>query len=197
MMNTNGAQFHFIVIKLNEYIWGIFKEKLRAHGANKIDILPLLFGTYMGAKDEQFRTHIQMKEDAYNDGADISQEALMELAGANYKIRLEKGVYNAPTRADEVFVAMEATISQLKEYGGKSNKDKFTMDDGVDDKAPTDQTTKERENYICSKSNKKFFGCYLRRSGANTSSKTATKASATYSPRRQKLHTFRSFRVHC
>jgi hypothetical protein len=108
-----------------------------AHGAIEIDILPLLFGTYMSAKDDQFKAYIQMKENAYNDGEDISQETLMELAEANYKIRLEKGDYNAPTRADEALVAMEANIGQLK-GGGKSGKDNSTKDKAWMTKAPTD-----------------------------------------------------------
>jgi hypothetical protein len=42
--------------------------------------------------------YIQIKENAYSNGDDMGYEILTELAEANYKIRREKGDYNALTR---------------------------------------------------------------------------------------------------
>jgi hypothetical protein len=57
-----------------------------AHGERCDDIMINLFKGYMAASDSEFIWYIKTKKDAYDDGGDLTSDALMTLALNKYEM---------------------------------------------------------------------------------------------------------------
>jgi hypothetical protein len=104
------------VEKFNEHVKNQM-DSLNARGQTTQDLLANLFKGYEAALDNTFRAYISKKQDDYHDGVEIAPDHLMQLALNKYRTLVEGGKWNAPTKADEKIIALEA---QLKKLGGKN-----------------------------------------------------------------------------
>ena len=113
--------------KMNLYVLNLI-EALTARGETSNDILSNLFKGYKAAKDHTFVRYIEKKEDAYEEGAPMTYQALMTFAKNKYDVLVQKELWNAPTPEEEKIIALEATVKKLqgqqKRIGGNSNKPK-------------------------------------------------------------------------
>lgn len=102
------------------------RVSLEARGERTLDLLVNLFKGYKAAADDRFVKYIEGKEDDYNEGKDMSPDALMELAEAKYKTLLESELWKQPTAADRKIVALTAQLQKL----GNPDTDKDTPKTG-------------------------------------------------------------------
>jgi hypothetical protein len=96
-----------------------YQRGLAARGAITSDLLSNLFKAYKAVSDSEFVDYIKYQETKYDDGETITPERLMHLALNKYKMRLEKGLWNAPTGDQEKIIALEAQLEKLIKARGK------------------------------------------------------------------------------
>ena len=108
------------IVEFNNYV-DTQVEALAARGQTTNDLLTNLFIGYKAASDKKFVEYIEHKEEAYEDGEDMTPTALMRLARNKYKTRKDREIWKAPTEEDEKIIALEAELKRVKEA---SNKDK-------------------------------------------------------------------------
>jgi hypothetical protein len=96
-----------------------YQRGLAARGAITSDLLSNLFKAYKAVSDSKFVDYIKYQETKYDDGEAITPERLMHLALNKYKMRVEKGLWNAPTEDQEKIIALEAQLEKLFKACGK------------------------------------------------------------------------------
>jgi hypothetical protein len=112
------------IVKFNQHV-NLLIEGLAAWGETTQDLLTDLFKAYKQASDNKFVEYIELKESDYEDGKSISPESLMILAQNKFQTKIENGTWNAPTKAEEKIIALEAQVKDLKKMKNKkANKDK-------------------------------------------------------------------------
>jgi hypothetical protein len=115
---------------------------LKARGETTLDLLVNLFKGYKAADDDRLVNYIEMKEDDYNEGLDISPDALMELVESKYKTLVKTGKWKEQSAADPKIVALTAQLNELKvkpnetpaAAAAKRPKDKKKGDKNTSDK---------------------------------------------------------------
>ena len=65
---------------------------------------------YKAASDKKFVECIEHKEEAYEDGEDMTPTILMHLTSNKYKTYKVWQVWNAPTEEDDNIIALEAEL---------------------------------------------------------------------------------------
>jgi hypothetical protein len=105
--------------KFNLHVLSLL-EQLYARGGMTEDLLTNLLKGYEAASDKEFVKYIKNKEDEYDDGAEITENQLMESALNKFKIRQAKHIWNAPMEEEEKIIALEAKIEKMQ----KANKGK-------------------------------------------------------------------------
>ena len=95
---------------------------MAARGQTTNDLLTNLFIGYKAASDKKFFEYIEHKEEAYEDGEDMTPTALMRLARNKYKTRKDREIWKAPTEEDEKIIALEAELKRVKEASNKDRK---------------------------------------------------------------------------
>ena len=73
------------VTEFNEFV-KTQRALLRARGEVMHNLLVNLFKGYKATADNCFVQYIEGKEDDYNEGCEVTEDALMELAESKYKI---------------------------------------------------------------------------------------------------------------
>lgn len=104
--------------KFNQYVKTLL-EQLRARGEVTHDMLPNLLKGYKAAQDKKFVEYIEKKEGEYEDGEDMTHEALMQLAQNKFQVLKLKGTWNAPSAEEEKIIALEAKIQKLERQAKK------------------------------------------------------------------------------
>ena len=107
------------IIKFNQHVM-MLTDGLRARGETSNDLLTNLFDAYTAASDNTFVEYITRRQERYEDGEDITPEALMNLAANKYKTLLQKGKWNAPTPEQEEIQALQAQLKNLKKAAKKA-----------------------------------------------------------------------------
>lgn len=106
--------------KFNRYV-KVQVEALETRGEITQDLLANLFTAYSAASDREFKTYIKTKENAYDDGEEISTTQLMHQALTKYKSLVEMDMWNAPSEEETKIIALEAQLRQLSQRS-KVNK---------------------------------------------------------------------------
>ena len=109
------------ISKFNQYV-KLNHEGLHARGESCPDLMIHLFNAYLSVSDKQFRTYINLKKIAYDEGTAISPEQLMSLALGQYTIISNSGKWNAKTPEEEQVVALSARFERLKDANLKLSK---------------------------------------------------------------------------
>lgn len=100
------------VEKFNAHVINIVNG-LKARGHTSQDVLANLFKAYKSIPDKEFVRYIKEKEDSYDDGTDITAEALMLRAADKYKRMVEANEWKAPSPEHEKIIALEAAVKRL------------------------------------------------------------------------------------
>jgi hypothetical protein len=101
------------------------RNSLIALGEPVNELMLNLFKGYSAVDDEAFTRYIGRKQDAYEDGVEITAESLMMNALNKYELRVENATWNAPSRKDERIIALQTQIDSLgKQKESKVNKKK-------------------------------------------------------------------------
>ena len=103
------------IVTFNEFV----REKkgdLDARGETADDLVSSLYEAYQTADDEAFVRYIAHKESAIEDGSAIAADAdaTMNMAEDKYKIMVVKGQWNAVTKKDEAFIALQAQYDTIR-----------------------------------------------------------------------------------
>ena len=113
------------IIKLNMHVKAL-RRALHSRGEEANDMVTNLFKGYKAAADPGFVAYIQKKEDAYDEGEDITADKLMVLAANKYKTLVEQKQWNAPSKAEEKIIALETKIQELTKLKRDAIKAKKT-----------------------------------------------------------------------
>ena len=119
------------ISKFNQYV-KLNHEGLHARGESCPDLMIHLFNAYLSVKDKQFKTYMNLKKIAYDDGTNFTPEQLMSLALGQYTIISNSGKWNARSPEEEQVVALSARFEKLKDANLKLSK-------AIKDKAKTKQ----------------------------------------------------------
>ena len=95
--------------KFNQYV-KLLIQSLTARNQSTSDLLINLFKGYSAVSDEAFRNWLVRKQEAHEEGIEITPDELMMIAKNKYDAMVEKGTWNAPT-AEEKIVALEAKLT--------------------------------------------------------------------------------------
>ena len=93
----------------NQYV-KLLIQSLTARNQSTSDLLINLFKGYGAVSDEEFRGWLNRKQEAHEEGKEITPDELMMTAKNKYDAMVEKGIWNAPT-AEEKIVALEAKLT--------------------------------------------------------------------------------------
>ncbi len=69
-----------------------------------------LFKGYMAANDSEFIWYIKTKKEAYDDGKDLTSDALMTLTLKKHKMLNKQDAWNAKSIKQEQIVALSAKL---------------------------------------------------------------------------------------
>jgi hypothetical protein len=141
-------------------------QKLAALGqvATDLLLLPHLWNAYLSTPDVKFVTYIEQLQNQHEDGSQVRQYAdLMLLADNNYKLRVQKGLWNKtnlPTGVDQSDI--EALLAQFSNSLKKKTSAKKTDNKSKADKkkeawkfvAPKPEGSKTKE-----KNDKTYHWC--------------------------------------
>ena len=115
------AQFDVTVF--NEYVRDNIST-LTSRGETSDDLMTNLFLGYLACSDKKFVEYIERIKDGYDEGSDLTPEALMTKAEVKYAQRkkLERN-WNNPSKEHEEIVALkaklEAAVASMKQRRGK------------------------------------------------------------------------------
>jgi hypothetical protein len=124
------------IVAFNEYV-RLQRVSLEARGEHTLDLLVNLFKGYKAVADNKFVAYIGTKEDSYNEGTDISENELMDLAESKYKIMLENGDWKTQTNDQRKIVALTQQVKTLQDYQKQTPKEKKIKSEGGGDGAPS------------------------------------------------------------
>jgi hypothetical protein len=111
-LNEYIATFGHDIDKFNAYVINL-TNGLRARGHISSDTLANLFKAYKAVPDKEFVRYIKEKEDAYDEGTNITPEILMRFASDKYKRMVESKEWMAMSKEQEKLIALEAEIKKL------------------------------------------------------------------------------------
>lgn len=95
-----------------------WQQSLLARGETTNDLMVNVFRGLKACSDTTFVRYITRKEDDYNEGQDVTVDALLDLAGNKYESLIEAGEFNQPTDEQKKIVALTAQLEKL----GKTSK---------------------------------------------------------------------------
>jgi hypothetical protein len=101
------------ITKFNGYV-RLLIDSLAARGETSNDLLTNLFKGYGAATDRIFVDYIGRKKEKYEEGEDVSADALMEQANSKYKLMKENASWNAPSEQEEKILALMSEVRNLK-----------------------------------------------------------------------------------
>ena len=140
-LDSYMAKVQSNIIAFNKYV----KEQrtdLKARGGRTEDLLTNLWKAYLLASDKTFVRYIQNKKDAYDEGQDINEDSLMQLAENKYKTLVNEDKWNALTMEQKQIISLTAEVKGIKEnrlqLGNRKKNDKK--------KGAEKQNDKEKDN---------------------------------------------------
>jgi hypothetical protein len=89
-------------------------EELAARGAQSSDLLINLFEAYLAVPDRKFVDHIEKQKDKFEDGDEVTEKTLMQVALIKFKDRKRSDKWQAPSAEESEIVALKAEIGELK-----------------------------------------------------------------------------------
>jgi hypothetical protein len=96
-------------------------QGLHARGETSSDLLSQLFKGYKSASDSVFVDYIKRREERYDEGEDITHQALMLVAANKYRMMTECGEWNKLSGQEEKIIALNAQLTAMnKKYVGKT-----------------------------------------------------------------------------
>jgi hypothetical protein len=101
------------ITKFNGYV-RLLIDSLAARGETSNDLLTNLFKGYESATDKTFVDYIGRKKERYEEGEDVTSDALMDQANSKYKLMKENATWNAPTDHEEKILALMSEVRNLK-----------------------------------------------------------------------------------
>lgn len=117
------------ITKFNQYVL-LLLSALSARGERTEDLLVNLFKGYAAASDKRFVAYIGRRKERYDEGEDLTHEALMNLANEKFKSMKDEGTWNSPSEEEERILALEAKLqATIKKQGrGKPNPARTNAD---------------------------------------------------------------------
>ena len=95
-----------------------WQQSLLARGETTNDLMVNVFRGLKACSDTTFVRYITRKEDDYNEGQDVTVDALLDFAGNKYKSLIEAGEFIQPTDEQQKIVTLTAQLEKL----GKTSK---------------------------------------------------------------------------
>jgi hypothetical protein len=111
------------ITKFNGYV-RLLIDSLAARGETSNDLLTNLFKGYEAATDKTFVDYTGRKKERYEEGEDVTSDALMEQANSKYKLMKENATWNAPSEQEEKILALMSEVKNLKKFKKKDSPHK-------------------------------------------------------------------------
>ena len=111
------------VEKFNLYAENLITQ-LAAQGAVSNKLLTNLFNVCQEVNDQPFVRHIEGKENAFDEGEQITPQQLMRVALQKYKTRVDNGTWESSTAEEERIMALEAELVQLQRRTNRSTNNR-------------------------------------------------------------------------
>ena len=187
------------VIKFNQYVQEC-RDDLASYGETSTDLLLYLFKGYQATTDAEFNRYIRDKQNAYNEGTDITVTTLMANAELKYKTLTQANTWCAPSAEQQQIVALQLQLLLMAQAAEKrpgnwdggpdAKKRKFVPlpDDHWKYKNPKKEDTKVHNNktyYWCPNHKKGMWvlhhpkDCRLKRQSGPSSNPTAAPTAPT------------------
>ena len=128
-------------------------EQLSARGAQSSDLLINLFEAYLAVPDRKFVDYIEKQKDKFDEGEEVTEKTLMQVALVKYKDRKRSDKWQAPSREEEEIVALKAEIGELKKVtnNAPAGNEKGKKQAGAGAKKGTDGKKKTRAERLAIK----------------------------------------------
>lgn len=141
------------VKKFNLYVHYNVRQ-LNARGEKTDDLLTNLFKGYLAVKDERFLDYMERKQTNYEEGEDITVNQLMDWAKNRYEILHQKGLWEAPSKAEQQILALQTQVSDLKKKNknnssnrnGNRNSNKNNNNNNKNNKNRSSNRQRKRDN---------------------------------------------------
>ena len=89
-------------------------EQLAARGAKSSDLLINLFEAYLAVPDRKFVDYIEKQKDKFDEGEEVNEKTLMQVALIKLKDRKRSDKWQAPSAEASEIVALKAEIGEMK-----------------------------------------------------------------------------------
>ena len=97
---------------------------LKANGSDFDDLLMSLFNAYEESTNAEFKSYFVMLKNRYEDGTDITPDALMDKMANKYKILVQSKKYLHRDARDTQIFALQAQVNSLMERGKNTKNPK-------------------------------------------------------------------------
>ena len=134
------------IVRYNKYV-NVLVGNLTARVETTQDLLANLIKAYTACSDQTFVNHIADVQTKWEDNKDLSPRELMQKAERKFRILKAKDLWKAPSAQEEILIALEATISDMKKKL-KSSRSKEGKKKGRKD---SDQKTLKMAKYDITK----------------------------------------------
>jgi hypothetical protein len=126
-------------------------EQLAARGAQSSDLLINLFEAYLAVPDRKFVDYIEKQKDKFDEGEDVTEKTLMQVAIVKYKDRKRSDTWQAPSREEVEIVALKAEIGELKKAKVNTSATEKGKKPNGNAKKGTDGKTRTRSERLATK----------------------------------------------
>ncbi len=86
---------------------------MTARGQITTDLLINLFKGYLAVEDKSFHLYVLRKQEEYEEGGTLTEDALMNLTKNKFTLLKEAGRYNMPSAEEEKILALQAELKQV------------------------------------------------------------------------------------
>jgi hypothetical protein len=110
-LSTKMVEMSGNITDFNNYVRNL-DNTLKSYGETCPELMMNLFMAYEAIGDEKFAMYIGVKRNAWQEGTlqGLTSNTLMTNAENQYKVRIQQGKWQAPTKKDEQIVALKALL---------------------------------------------------------------------------------------
>jgi hypothetical protein len=141
LMSTKNSDVSAFNIQVRSLL-----TSLNARGETTTDLLTHLFKGYKMASDKTFVDWIKRREERYDEGEDTTYSHLMQLADNKYRMMVESGEWNRPSKQDEQIQALLSEVAQKTQNQPKKPGPKKEPSVNKDPKKDKGKGGKKKDN---------------------------------------------------
>jgi hypothetical protein len=121
-LSTKMVEMSGNITELNNYARNL-DNTLKSYGEESPELMMNLFAAYEAVEDEKFGAYIGMKRNQWEEGTlqGLTTNVLMTNAENHYKVLIQQGKWQAPTKKDEQILALKALLKEKEQTRNNGN----------------------------------------------------------------------------